>query len=244
MFDSSFGFALIAWICLYVFVTNFRSSKRIADFYDGHKASNMCIQNATVTSKGIHQLRASLGNLAIDDAKPKKYRMSLADHWVKITNGFGVRRALTEQVVVVDYLLETRTPGLNQFKFNRSQVEVFLGHCNDVIKHYQTVNGLHLTQIQRIHFLYLILMELAKRYKHDRADVLLLRPMYDELFKGLPRVSLGVIDLLATEVLNNSTYGKTAGSYSVAMGLKMIYFYSPAFNKYGRIKQFKSVTKF
>lgn len=244
MFDSSLGFAMIAWICIFVFVTNLRSTRRIDEFYRGHRPTMSCIHKSKVSAKGIYQVRASLGNLTEKGAYPSRYKLSFRDRFSTIVNAIGVKRTGTEQVAVINHYLEMNTPGLDKFKFNSSQVEIFLKYCNEVLTNYNDERGVRPPQVVRMYYLYLILKELARRYKLDGTETLMLRPLYAELFKNVPKVSAGVIDALATEALDRSGYGSIAAKYSTAMGLKMIYFYSPTFNKYGQIKQFKSATKF
>lgn len=242
--DINFIAAFIAWICIYVFVTNFRAIRRVDRFYSGHSSTLKCIHKANVTNIGIAYLRASLANLSIGENKPTKHRLSLLERWVKVTNQTGVKRTVTEQAVVVNHYLETHTKALENFRFKRYQVEVFLKHVNETIAAWELLNNTQLSQIQRIHWTYLILMELGKRFKLDITEVFVLRPLYAELFKGLPRVSPVDIDRLASEALETSGYGNQSATYSTAMGLKMIYFYSPAFNSYRRVKELKSATKF
>ena len=235
---------LIVWACICVFVTNYRSGRRVIKFYNGNIHSIKCIQRAKVNIKGIVSLRQALGNPSIDDLKPKKYNLSLVEHWVKLTNEVGVKRVVTEQAAVVSHYLETHTEELDGFRFNRYSVEVFLKHINETVSTWQLQTGTKLSQIQRLHCVYLILMQLGKRFKLDATEVFVLRPLYAELFKGLSPISSGDIDRLATEALNRSGYGQHKACYSTAMGLKLIYFYSPAFNTYQHVKKLKSETNF
>lgn len=235
---------LIVWGCIYVFVTNYRSARRTTKFYNGNSYSMKCIGRVNTNTKGIVSLRRALGNLSIDDLKPRKYNLSLMDHWVKMTNAVGVKRTVTEQTAVVNYYLETHTEELDGFRFNRYSVEVFLKHINETVSTWQLQTGTKLSQIQRLHCVYLILMQLAKRFKLDATEVFVLRPHYAELFKGLPPISSGDIDRLATKALNASAYGQHTACYSTAMGLKLIYFYSPSFNTYRHVKKLKSETNF
>lgn len=244
MFDNSLWFAIITWICIFVFVTNFRSARRIDGFYRNHRSTMLCIHKSKVSANGIYQIRASLGNLTEKGTYPSRYKLSLKDRFSTIVNKTGVKRTGTEQVAVINHYLEMNTPGLEKFKFNSSQVEIFLKYCNETMTEYNDERGIRPPQVVRMYYLYLILKELARRYKLDDTETLILRPLYAELFKNVPKVPAGVIDVLATEVLDRSGYGSIAATYSTAMGLKMIYFYSPTFNKYGQIKQFKLVTKF
>lgn len=235
---------LIVWGCIYVFVTNYRSYRRMIKLYNGNIYSIKCIQRANVNIKGIVSLRQALGNLSIDDLKPEKYNLSLVEHWVKLTNEIGVKRVVTEQAAVVNYYLEIHCKDLDNFRFNRYPVEVFLKHINETLLTWQLNTDTKLSQIQRLHCVYLILMQLGKRFKLDATEVFVLRPLYAELFKGLSPISSGDIDRLATEALNRSSYGQYSACYSTAMGLKLIYFYLPAFNAYQHVKKLKSETNF
>lgn len=243
-FDLGYIIAFIVWLCIYVFMTNLRSINNVRRFYSSSQSTFNCIKDAEISSVGIRVLRNSLSFHSVTDEKPKTHGISLFEYWLRLTNAVGIKRSVTEQAVIANYFLETHVEALDGFRFNRYQVEAFLTHCNDVIAQHQQDQGFNLSQIQKIHWLYLMLSELGRRYKADRTDNFLLAPIYRELFKGLPKVNAGIIDSLATEALNKSGYGKVSASYSTSMGIKMIFFYAPTFNRYGRAKQFKLATKF
>lgn len=239
----NFILAFFAWIFIYTFIKSLNERVMIRQFYGHSENSLKAFDSFNTSSKSLNVIRSAMYDV-LENSAPEKYKLSFLEKVAKTLNPLRYNRTTIEQIIVINHFLEINAQEFKKISFNVYQVTSFLNNMNVTINRYLEKNGLTLTQSEKVYWLYCLFLHMGKRYKLNESEIFLLKPLYQETFNGLTKPPKEVIETLTSQLLGSTNYGEVRKKYAIAMGIKTLIFYIPAFNTYKTVKDLKTATSF